>query len=132
LTNDFFVNLLDMGHGVEADVDAADTYRGLHADEGTQVRPPAASMARVRIELPGSARSGGRSTCVRRCARRSSVKDYRSAGTKVMNLDPIFGTSPDSPRFYRGVRPSDGPCFSDTTQLRSSDHRSRVARPDRP
>ena len=57
LTNDFFVNLIDMTHGVEGDVRRCGRIRGLLPNEGrSQDGPPAASIS-PSARTPSFARS---------------------------------------------------------------------------
>ena len=84
LTNDFFVNLLDMRHRVASDVrrrrlrGSRPGYRRAEVD-GDRCRP------RVRLELRSSERSP-RST-PRDDANEKFVRDFVAAWDKVMNLD---------------------------------------------
>ena len=83
LTNDFFVNLLDMGTEWKAVSDAAACSRGATARRArSSGRHPRRSRLRLELAAPragGSLRKRGRAE--------KFVGDFVAAWTKVMNLD---------------------------------------------
>ena len=85
LTNDFFVNLLDMGTEWEATSDTEDVFEG--RDRGRRFRPLDRYPGRPRLR--GELRAAGprRGLCHRATVRPKFVGDFVAAWTKVMNLD---------------------------------------------
>ena len=84
LTNDFFVNLLDMGTEWKPTSDAADAFEGRCRTKGDTSGPPAAWIW-CSVRTPSFARSP-RSTRAT-TAREKFVTDFVAAWNKVMNLD---------------------------------------------
>ena len=85
LTNDFFVNLLDMGTTWKPTSDDAETFEG--RDRATGERQVDRQPRRPRLRLELRAAGGRRGLRQRRRARRSSSRDFVAAWVKVMNLD---------------------------------------------
>ena len=85
LTNDFFVNLLDMSTQWQASAGSEGVFEGRDRDDerGQVDRHP--RRPHLRFALPAPRPRG--SLCVRRTRRRSSCSDFVAAWTKVMNLD---------------------------------------------
>ena len=83
LTNDFFVNLLDMGTEWKAASDAKDVFEGRDADGRAQVdRHACRSRLRFELSAPGPGRGLRKLGCA------GEVRPgLRRGRTKVMNLD---------------------------------------------
>ena len=84
LTNDFFVNLLDMGRSGSR-VGAEDVFEGRDRKTGDAEVDRDARRPGLRLELAAARARGG--LRVRGRARRSSSQDFVAAWAKVMNLD---------------------------------------------
>ena len=85
LTNDFFVNLLDMGTAWKVSADAEGVYEGSDRASGDAQVDGHGRRPRVRLALRSCARSP-RSTPAP-TAQEKFVRDFVAAWTKVMNLD---------------------------------------------
>jgi len=86
LTNDFFVNLLDMGTAWKPVSDAADVFEGHDRKTGEH------KWTGTRVDLVFGSNSQLRALAeVYACAdaQEKFVKDFVAAWTKVMNLDRV-------------------------------------------
>ena len=85
LTNDFFVNLLDMDTEWKPTSDAADAFEGRGRTKGDRQvdRQPRRSSSSVRTRSSARSRRSTRATT----RGRSSSRDFVAAWNKVMNLD---------------------------------------------
>jgi catalase-peroxidase len=91
LTNDFFVNLIDMSTEWKSTSDAADTYEGLHRVKGHR------QWTASRVDLVFGSNSELRALAeVYACddAKEKFVRDFVAAWDKVMNLDRFDIASP--------------------------------------
>ena len=85
LTNDFFVNLLDMDTEWTADVRRRGDLRGPRSRERARSSGPAAASTSSSVRTPSSARS--RRSTRATTAQEKFVRDFVAAWDKVMNLD---------------------------------------------
>ena len=85
LTNDFFVNLLDMGTEWKAASDAKDVFEGRDRKTGAGQVDRHACRSRSSVRTPSS--GPWRRSTEARMRRRSSSRTSSAAWTKVMNLD---------------------------------------------
>ena len=85
LTNDFFVNLLDMRTRVAAGRGSTDVFEG--RDRKTKATEVDRHARRPDLRLALAAARARGSLCAAPTRRRSSSKDFVAAWTKVMNVD---------------------------------------------
>ena len=85
LTNDFFVNLLDMRTAWKAAAGDDDVFEGRDRATGEHKWTATSRRSRLRFELPAPGRS--RRSMRARIRQKKFVHDFVAAWNKVMNLD---------------------------------------------